>query len=250
MDVAADAAWLAGKLTLGYFQRQVTVDTKADRTPVTIADREAEQFLADFLLQAFPDDGILGEEFGERSGSSGYRWVVDPIDGTRSFVRGVPLYGVLVGLEDPKGEPVVGAVCFPALGDLVVAGRGEGCFWNGRRVRVSTVADLSEACVAYTDEECSSETGTLEVCRKVRERVGVVRGWGDCYGHVLVATGRVEAMLDPVLADWDCVALLPVVEEAGGVFTDWRGQRTARGKSAVSTNAALGAQLRELIAEP
>ncbi|HLU49912.1 MAG TPA: inositol monophosphatase family protein, partial [Planctomycetota bacterium] len=229
MEVAAEAAWEAGRVTLAYFQARFEVERKADLTPVTIADREAERRLVEELSSRFPDDGILGEEHGERPGRSGYRWVVDPIDGTKSFIHGVPLYAVLVGLEDPTGEAVVGAACLPALGELIVAARGEGCWWNSRRARVSSVDRLSDACVLATGEECFELAGAEPVWKEISAQAGLVRGWGDAYGHLLVATGRAEAMVDPVLADWDCVALAPIVDEAGGVFTDWKGQRTVRG---------------------
>jgi histidinol-phosphatase len=247
MEMAADAVALAGRITLRYFQGALDVERKADDSPVTIADRETERFLVDWLSRCFPRDAIRGEEFGDRPGDSGFRWVIDPIDGTKSFIHGVPLYGVLVGLEDPNGEAVVGAIGLPALGEIVVAARGEGCWWNGRRARVSAVDTLAEACVLATGDEYFIQSGRANAWDAVRSRARLVRGWGDCYGHVLVATGRAEIMLDPVLADWDCVALAPVVDEAGGLFTDWSGRRTVHGKSAVSTNAALAEPLRQLL---
>ena len=247
MEFAADAVWQAGKLTLRHFQTDLSVELKEDHSPVTVADRETEVFLVDLLRRRFPADAVLGEERGAVSGSSGYRWVIDPIDGTKSFVRGVPLYGVMLGLLDSQGESVVGAIGFPALGDLVVAARGEGCFWNGRRARVSTVSSLRDACVLTTGHECFEETGTLDVELRLRARAGVVRGWGDCYGHVLVATGRAEAMLDPVLNPWDLAPLPTIVEEAGGVFTDWGGRRTSRSKSGISTNAAIADEVRVVV---
>jgi histidinol phosphatase-like enzyme (inositol monophosphatase family) len=250
LRVASDAAWEAGKLTLRYFQTRISVDLKADRTPVTVADREAEELLHASLTREFPSDAFLGEERGERPGTSGFRWIIDPIDGTKSFIQGVPLYGVMVGLEDPAGEAVLGVVAIPGLGDLVAAARGEGCRWNGRTARVSTVATLKDSCVAYTSLKTFEDSSREAAFERVRRRVRVVRGWGDCYGHLLVATGRAEVMLDPILADWDCAALLPILEEAGGRFTDWRGDRTVRGKSGISTNGKVTAELMSLLREP
>ncbi len=247
MEVAADAAWRAGKLTLRYFQTGVAVESKADSSPVTVADRTSEDLLVELLSREFPDDGIVGEEHGERPGTSGFRWILDPIDGTKSFVQGVPLYSVLIGLEDASQESVVGVICFPALSEIVVAARGEGCYWNGRRARVSTVDDLSQACAVYTGAEEFEASGTVDAQQRVTESVRVVRGWGDAYGHVLVATGRAEAMLDPALSLWDVAPLLPVIEEAGGVFSDWKGRRTIHGKSAVTTNSALAEPVRALL---
>jgi len=247
MEIAAEAAWRAGRRTLELFQSPLDVEKKADATPVTAVDRGTEEFLREFLGEHFPRDGILGEEFGERPGDSGYRWIIDPIDGTKSYIQGVPLYTVLVGLEAAEGEAVVGAVAVPGLSELVVAAKGAGCYWNGRRVRVSEVGELSDACALYTGMECFEETDTLEVERTVRDRVRVVRTWGDAYGHLLVATGRAEIMLDPVLGLWDTAALAPIVEEAGGVFTDWSGRRTIHGRSGISTNRALAGELRSLV---
>jgi histidinol-phosphatase len=247
LDVAAQAVWEAGKITLRYFQTALTVELKGDHTPVTAADREAERVLKESLLGAFPRDGFLGEESGERPGESGYVWVVDPVDGTKSFVQGVPLFGVMVGLEDPSGVPVLGVVGIPALDELVTAARGEGCFWNGRKARVTSTTRLADACVVYTSGESHPTPAVERACREIHKRARLSRGWGDCYGHLLVATGRADVMLDPILADWDCVALLPILEEAGGTFTDWGGRRTARGKSGISTNGRLLREVQEII---
>ncbi len=247
LDIAAAAAWEAGKLTLRYFQTDVSVELKGDRTPVTCADRESEEMLHAILAREFPGDAFLGEERGERPGTTGYRWVIDPIDGTKSFIQGVPLYGVMVGLEDPRGEAVLGVVCIPGLGDLVAAARGEGCRWNGRRARVSGVSSLKDSCVTYTSRKTFDDSSRAPALDRVRARARVCRGWGDCFGHILVATGRAEVMLDPTLADWDCCALLPILEEAGGSFTDWLGNRTVRGKSGISTNGKVTAEVMALV---
>ncbi len=247
LDIAAQAAWEAGKLTLRYFQTQISVELKGDRSPVTIADKESEELLYRILHQEFPQDAFLGEEKGERPGTSGFRWIIDPIDGTKSFIQGVPLYGVMIGLEDPNGEAVLGVVNVPGLTELVHAARGEGCSWNGRRAHVSSVVALKDACVSFTSYKTFDDSGRAPAFERVRARARICRGWGDCYGHILVATGRAEVMLDPILADWDCAALLPILEEAGGTFTDWSGTRTIRGKSGISTNRKLQAELQALL---
>ncbi len=247
LEIATELAQKAGEFTLRYFQAGVEFEKKADATPVTIADRETETFLRAELSKAFPADGIVGEEHGEQAGDSGFVWVIDPIDGTKSFVQGVPLYSVLIGLQDPNGESVLGVVGLPALDEIVYAARGEGCWWNDERAKVSEVSDLAEACAVYTGPECFEMTGTIDVEREVRKAVRVVRGWGDGFGHILVATGRAEIMLDPILAIWDVAPLPPIIEEAGGVFTDWSGRPSIHGKSGISTNAALARSLREKI---
>ena len=252
MEVALAAAQKAGELTLEYFRQDVEVELKADSSPVTIADRSSEALLIELLSAEFPGDAFLGEESGERPGDSGYRWVLDPIDGTRSFVQGVPLYGVLVGLEDASGEAVLGVINLPALGETLVAASGEGCYHNGTiangsKVNVSEVADLESACVVYTGAETFCMSGTLGVHTALSDRVKILRSWGDCYGHFLVAIGQAEVMLDPVLSRWDIVPIKPIVEEAGGVFTDWQGNPGIDGSSGVSTNSAIAAEIRSII---
>lgn len=248
LDFAVDLARGAGDITLHYFRRGVEADRKSDGSFVTVADREAERYLRSALEKSFPDDAILGEEEGEHSGSSGRRWIIDPIDGTYSFVHGVPLYGVLIGLEI-DGQPSLGVVNIPALGDLVYAARGAGCFWNGERAFTSQTSTLDDALLLATDFGTCASYGFGEAAARLQERVRARRTWGDCYGHVLVATGRADVMLDPVMNVWDCGALLPIVEEAGGTFTDWRGHRTIHGGSAISTNGVLLNEVRSVIGE-
>ena len=239
MEIAAQLAWEAGRATLRFFQTEVAVKMKPDATPVTEADRKAEGIIRQGLQQAFPQDGILGEEFGEVPGASGRCWIIDPIDGTKSFVRGVPLYGVLIGLEDESGEVVVGAAYLPGLDEMVHAAKGLGCWWNGRVSRVSGVENLGEACVCYTSSRSFAQRNRGRVFDDLAAKAGLLRGWGDCYGHLLVATGRAEIMLDPVLNPWDCAPLVPILQEAGGTFTDWKGVATIHGGNGVSTNAHL-----------
>lgn len=247
MEFAAETAWAAGRVTLRYFQTGVEAERKADDTPVTIADREAEQAIRRQLERAFPDDGLVGEEYGRRDGPSGRHWYIDPIDGTKSFVAGVPLYGVLLGLEDERGACLAGAVYLPALDELLCAGRGEGCWWNGRRAAVSTVADLAAATLCYTSARSFGQQGRGAAWAALAQRVRLVRGWGDCYGHLLVATGRAEVMLDPIMSAWDCGPFPVLLEEAGGSFTDWRGTTTIHGADAVSTNGLLSGDVLRLL---
>jgi histidinol-phosphatase len=237
LDFALDAAWHAGRVTLRYFQADVAVELKADHSLVTAADREAERVLRQLIESRFPDHAILGEEYGGDDRDATHQWILDPIDGTNSFVRGVPMYGVLVGLA-VRGEPVVGVAHFPALGETIGAAHGEGCRLNGRVVRVSSVVEARQACLAYTDaRQLRGRLGAT--WERLVESFGLARGWGDCYGHCLVATGRADAMLDPRMHQWDCAALVPIVQEAGGRFTDWQGRAVIDGGDAVSTNGVL-----------
>jgi len=238
LEFAQEAAWQAGKLTLSYFGTGVVPELKSDQTPVTIADRQAEQRLRALIEARFPDHAILGEEYGETNPGARFRWILDPIDGTKSFVQGVPLYGVLVGLER-DGDPVLGVCYFPALGEMAAAARGHGCTLNGRRAQVSPVSSIHEAVFVQSDVRSFEAHNRGRVWEEMHRLVRITRSWGDCYGHVLVATGRAEIMLDPVMNVWDCAALLPILQEAGGTFTDWQGHATIHGGDAISTNGLL-----------
>jgi histidinol phosphatase-like enzyme (inositol monophosphatase family) len=175
--------------------------------------------------------------------------VLDPLDGTRSFIHGVPMYGVMMGLEY-QGEPVLGVVHLPALHETVYAARGDGCYWNGRRAQVSAVSTLSEAVVLATSVRSLYEEGRGPAFERLQEQTSLQRTWGDCYGHILVATGRAEIMLDPILQIWDCAALRPILEEAGGTFTDWQGTPTHTGGNGLSTNGQLFEAVMEIIRSP
>ena len=242
-EFAAKVAREAGEVTLRYYQKLPGVEYKADSSPVTVADREAEMLLRKRIEERYPAHGILGEEFGQTRPEADLRWLLDPIDGTQSFVRGVPLYGVMLALvaRGPEGDkhdaPVVGVVHLPVLGETAVAWRGGGCWWNGTRARVSDVARLEDALLLGTDPLGLQEKHAGH--ERLRARVKMERGWGDCYGYVLVATGRAEIMMDSRLNPWDAAPLVPIVEEAGGRFTDWRGTRTTLGDDGFATNGRL-----------
>ena len=246
LEFAIDVARRAGERTLRHFREGVRTETKADATPVTEADREAERLCRELIEEAFPADGILGEEYGEQRPGARRRWIIDPIDGTRSFVRGVPLYGVLIALEI-DGEARLGVIHFPALAETVAAARGLGCWCNGSRARVSQIDRIDRALLLSTDAESFAAEGHGDRWRHLASSVELARTWGDCYGHALVATGRAEAMIDPVLAAWDAAPLQPIIEEAGGVFTDWQGRATHRGGAGIATNRALAAAVREAL---
>jgi histidinol phosphatase-like enzyme (inositol monophosphatase family) len=258
LTFAVDAARAAGAATLEHFGAAgLAVETKDDGTPVTRADREAERILRQRIQAAYPGDGILGEEFGEERGDAGRRWILDPIDGTKSFARGVPLYGTLVALEE-EGRAVLGVVYLPALGEMVSAARGEGAWWRtgigdrGEEVRpakVSAVDRLDEALLCTTAPKLHGRAGRPGFFDRLSALAKDVRGWGDCYGHVLVATGRAEIMVDPVVAVWDLAPLQPIVEEAGGVFMDFSGRATHRGGSGISANGGLADALRGMLAD-
>ena len=237
----------AGEITLEYFRRKPETSTKSDGSYVTIADRQAERYLREQIAKRYPDDGVLGEEEGETPGISGRRWIVDPIDGTFAFVHGVPFYGVLIAVEI-EGEASVGVVNMPAVGEIVAAARGVGCFLNGEATRVSNTAELKDALLLATDFTACAKYGFGRAAELLQARAKASRTWGDCYGYVLVASGRADIMLDPVMNLWDCAPLLPIMEEAGGTFTDWRGVRTIAGGNSIATNGILFDQVMKLVA--
>ena len=246
---ALDAVWQAGRVTLAHFQTGLAAERKADNTPVTIADRAAEQLLRRLITERWPGHALIGEEFGHSGGEEGgYTWIIDPIDGTKSFVSGVPLYAVLLALV--KGEePLLGVMHFPGLNDMVYAARGRGCYWNGRPARVSAVDTLADAVLLTSDLDNYARYGREAAFRRLIDATYIQRTWGDAYGYALVATGRAEVMLDPAMALWDCGPLQVILEEAGGTFTDWQGKPTIFGGEAIGTNGALFEQVMVLVGE-
>lgn len=247
LESAIEFGHEAGEVTLRYFGGTVEYQDKVDGTPVTRADREAETLLRERILGRFPDHGVLGEEFDEANPDARVRWILDPIDGTRSFMRGVPLYGVLIGIEVDAG-PVVGVAHFPGLHETVAAGKGMGCTWNDEPCTVSDVGELEGSLVLTTDVERILSRPQGPGWRTLQQRSYFSRTWGDCYGHILVATGRAEAMVDPVLSPWDAGPLLTILEEAGGRFTDLSGEATIHGGSGVSTNGRVHQEVLEVLA--
>jgi histidinol-phosphatase len=244
MEAACGMAREAGELILSYYQHpELAVELKADASPVTVADREAERLMRTRIAEAFPDDAILGEEFGQQEGTSGWRWILDPVDGTKSFVHGVPLFGTLIGIEK-DGRAEVGVCRMPALDEMAWAGSGLGCWWQQgsgepKAARVSGVAKLSEALLCYTSYGYFASSGQTAVFEALREGCRISRGWGDCYGHLLVATGRADVIVEPALHPWDAAALIPLVREAGGHYLDWNGVESFESGDGMSLNAAL-----------
>jgi len=293
LEFAVDAAHQAGRLTRLHFNRHVAVERKADGSPVTIADRGAEELLRRLIERRFPKHGVVGEEFGETPGREPARWILDPIDGTYSFICGVPLYSVLVGFEW-CGEMLAGVIHMPALGETAYAARGLGCWWTpaaahvtanitvaqppsavsgaerqpgGRQsggaqpgrhfnspaaaagrytprddvvpARVSDVSELSQARLLYGGAKWMHQAGRGREFERLLATCHKDRGWGDGYAYALLATGRAEIVLDPLMSLWDTAALLPVVTEAGGTLTDWSGNPTHTAPEALATNGKL-----------
>lgn len=248
LEATGELATLAARFAMKHYRADVQVELKGDGSPVTIADRGAELAAREWLQKRFPNDGILGEEFPDTNPNAKRRWIIDPIDGTKAFVRGVPLWGTLVACCE--GETVLaGAACYPAVDEIVVAAPGEGCWWNGSRARVSNVASLNSATALITDQRFIERPERGQRWRDLVAGVGVVRTWGDCYGYLLVATGRAEFMVDDIMNPWDAAALQPIIEESGGVFTSWRNVRSAFDRDVISTNSALSNAVRDALCD-
>lgn len=248
LHLAVKVATAAGDSTLSHFRdRELKVDRKADQSPVTVADRAAEQLLRERISDRFPTDGILGEEFGVQAGSSAFQWILDPIDGTKSFIHGVPLYTTLVAVLQ-ENEPLIGVVYAPAIAETVYAAKGGGC-WHidgparePRRTFVSKIDRLSES-LLVTSEIASFTThrakDALNVFIELQQVARLARTWGDGYGYLMVATGRAEVAIDPVMNLWDAAPLQTVIEEAGGHFVDWQGNPTVYAGESIATNGRV-----------
>jgi len=246
LEAAQELARRTGSVALRHFRSSLTVESKVDGSPVTIADRSAEEAAIEWITRRFPEDGILGEESGAHQPNAKRRWLIDPIDGTKTFVRGVPLWGTLIAVCE--GETILaGAASFPAVDELIAAAPGLGCWWNGARAHVSTTTAIEAATVLTTDHRFLKDPAKGERWLRLANAAAVSRSWGDCYGYLLVATGRADVMVDPSVAAWDAAPFLPVITEAGGVFTDWEGVSTAFGGSMVATNAGVADSARALL---
>jgi histidinol-phosphatase len=237
-ELAVETTRRASRIALGYFEQALEVEWKEGQSPVTVADRETEQVLRTTIRQAFPQDSFLGEEFGEVPGSSGFRWIIDPIDGTRSFVRGIPLWATLVGLEY-RGEQIAGVVDVPTLTQTYRALRGDGAYRNEQKIHVSAIGNLQEAMVFYSSLSWFIRAGQEHHFLELVHRSQRTRGFGDFYGHVLVAQGSGEVMVEQGVSIWDVAATVALVEEAGGRFTDWSGGHDIARPDMLLTNGLL-----------
>lgn len=244
LQLALRLAEEAAQLILGYYQTgNLSVESKKDDSPVTVADRSAEQLMRQRIAEQFPGDGVLGEEFPDVASQNGYRWILDPIDGTKPFIYGVPLFGTLIGVEY-QGRMVAGVCRFPALNEVAYAADGTGAWWQVGaaapvQVRVSQESQLAKARLMFTEPTAWLPIGRYDVLSEIMRQVRLARGWGDCYGHVMVATGRAEIAIDPLMSPWDIAALIPILREAGGYCLDWRGRENISGGDGISVNAAL-----------
>ncbi len=246
LAAAVEAARAAGEIAMKYYRGGFDVTIKPDQTPVTQADREAEQAITRMLGRAFPDWGFLGEEFGER-GSREIRWIIDPIDGTKNFIRRIPIWAVLIALEE-RGEITTGVVLNPVTGELFTARRGEGAFLNGERLRVSECEAMKDATVLHSGLRLVREAGHWDGFVRLFDAGSRTRGFGDYYGYGLVAEGKAEIYVEVDLKPWDVAPVKILVEEAGGRLTDFSGRPTIYGGTVLATNGRLHAEALRLLA--
>ena len=238
LDFALSLSDESRRILRKHFGTRLQVEWKGDNTPVTRADRETEEALRTRIVKETPDYGIVGEEFGSETGSVDRQWVIDPLDGTKAFIHGVPLFGTLIALLE-KGEPILGVIDLPVLGERVHAVLKGGCFHNGHPCGVSEIAKVEDALLLDGSITTMEKSGHGPAWSELRKKARLHRGWGDCYGHFLVATGAAEVMADPVVEIWDIAPLAVILPEAGGRFTSLQGRESIRDRSGLSTNGRL-----------
>lgn len=238
LNTAIDAAKAAGEIALHYFRTNLTIETKADRTPVTRADRECESRIVEILSERFPDIGFLGEEHGERLGKRNARWIIDPIDGTKNFIRGIPFFATLIALEE-DGEITAGVMSAPAINDLLYAQKGQGAFANGKPVQVSAVSELRDAMLIHGGLKDLKARPCWRSFLQLVDGTARQRGFGDALGHSVVICGQAEVVLEPEIKPWDVAATKIIVTEAGGRFSDFAGSPSIYTGSAVISNGRV-----------
>jgi len=250
LEVAIAAAQAGGEMALRYFRTRLTVDYKGDRSPVTQADRECERRIVEVLRRSFPDYGVVGEEFGEHEGRpASTRWIIDPIDGTKNFIRGIPYFATLIGLEE-DGDVTLGVLYAPAVDDLIYARKGFGAFDRSGRLQVSGVRSLRESMLVFGGLDIFRQVGRWDGFERLVRASGRQRGFGDYFGHTFVARGQAEAMVEVDLKPWDLAAIKVVIEEAGGRFSDFAGNATIYGGDAIASNGLVHDEILRLLHTP
>lgn len=245
LEEVVDITEKAARMALSYFRQPILIEMKENMTPVTIADKKTEEWIRSELEKRFPEFGILGEEFGELSTKGDLVFTIDPIDGTRSFIRGIPLFGTLVGLLH-KGEPVLGVMVLPTLEETYMAAQGTGAFCNGHQLHVSPTVALESALVGHGDTNCFEDSGKMKMLKSLLDKAALARGYTDCFGHSLVLRGAMDAMIDPVVSIWDVAPIACLMDEAGGEYFSFSGESTIQDSSFITCSPALKKQILEL----
>lgn len=228
---------ISGNIIKNYWRKEINIETKKDESPVTIADKKAEEAMREIIMKEFPEHGILGEEFGEHNSNAEYKWILDPIDGTKSFICGTVTFGTLIALTK-NDQPIIGVINQPILNEFLI-GDNFSSFLNEQKVNVSKCDKIENSVLLTTDylniEKYQNKNGFDELMKKTK----LFRMWGDCYGYYLIATGFAEIMIDPIMNPWDSLALIPIINGAGGKITDYQGNDPVIGNSIVATNGKI-----------
>ncbi len=224
-----------------YFRSGVSVESKADNSPVTIADKKAEEVMRELIIKHYPDDGIFGEEFGETNKDSEYTWILDPIDGTKSFICGANSFGTLIGLLK-NGEPILGVYNHPILNDFLIGDNSETRI-NDNKTSIRNCDDLRKAILLTTDHLNIEKYQNIDKFNHLLKKVNLYRNWGDCYGYYLLATGYADIMIDPIMSPWDLLPLIPIINGAGGIITDYQGNDPIKGRSAVASSKQIHSRI-------
>ena len=227
----------SGKIINQYWRKEFTIDNKADSTPVTIADKKAEELMREMIMKRFPDHGIIGEEFGEYNSDAEYKWILDPIDGTKSFIHGTVTFGTLIALTQ-NGKPILGVINQPVLKEYLI-GDNESAELNGVKVQVRECRDIGSSTLLTTDHIHVEKYQNIKKFEELMHKVKVYRQWGDCYGYYLIATGYADIMIDPIMSVWDSMAVIPVIRGAGGIITDYHGGNAETGTSIIATGGII-----------
>lgn len=236
---------ISGNVIRSYFRTKVSVDSKGDKSPVTIADKNAEELIRKEIMKEYPDHGIIGEEFGKHNEDAEYQWILDPIDGTISFICGAVSFGTLIALTR-NGKPVLGVINQPVLNEFLI-GDNNSAELNGEKVQVRNYSKLSDAVLLTTDFLLIEKYKDINKFWSLTKKVKNVRCWGDCYGYYLVATGFADIMIDPRMSIWDMMALIPVITGAGGIITDYEGNDPVKGNSIIAATNELHKQVLEIL---
>jgi len=232
---------LSSKIIKKFYLTDFTIEQKADHSPVTIADKMAEEKIRELIMKNYPEHGIIGEEFGSYQPNAEYQWVLDPIDGTKSFIHGVPTFGTLIALLY-LGKPIIGAINFPVQNDFLI-GDNRKTKLNGRALKIKACSNISKATLLTTDHLNIAKYQNIEKFDRLIKKVKMYRTWGDCFGYFLLASGRADIMIDPIMSFWDIMALIPLIRGAGGIISDYQGNDPVKGNSIIAAHPNLHASV-------
>lgn len=242
---AKTLADLSAGIIKNYFRANIQIEVKEDHSPVTLADKKSEEAMRELIMKEYPQHGIMGEEFGIHNPDAEYKWILDPIDGTKSFICGTPLFGTLIALLE-KGEPVLGAVNLPVLNEFLI-GDNSSAELNGKKVTVRNCGSISSAVMLVTDIMDVEKHRDIKKFNSLMKKVKLFRSWGDCYGYYLVAGGFADIMIDPVMSPWDTMALIPVIRGAGGIITDYNGNDPLKGNSIIASSESIHEEIIDIL---